>query len=466
MDKEWCIAATKQLVLLLFFCFFASHEIFAQNGSRSIKARIYKISSAAELSAIMLNPGDKVIMKNGDWKNQKLIFKGKGTKVLPIVLIAENAGNVILNGNSSLIIDGSWLVVDGLNFRDGYTLAENVITFSEQSENCRLTNTAVVDYNNPEKKVRNSWIVLYGTRNRVDHCYLKGKTHVGTTIGVYVSNTPNYHRIDHNYFADRPPLGRNGGEILRIGTDVWSMHDSFTIVEENIFTHCDGEVEIVSNKSTNNTIRNNLFYESKGGLVLRHGNKANVYGNYFIGNGKEGANGDRVIGEEHKIYDNYFQDLTSAFLIRNAWLNPPLFGYWQVKNAEITGNTIINCKENFVIGAGKDEKAMLPPVNTLITNNLIYTNQTLILWLEKEADITFKGNVAYGMPDKDLPVGIKILDPKLKRIKYGIYKSDNVLASTVGSKKMNEFQKAVFEIKGIGVSWMKMPVLFNEGIIK
>jgi poly(beta-D-mannuronate) lyase len=307
---------------------------------------------------------------------------------------------------------------------------------------------------------------LYGMKNRVDHCYLKGKTHVGTTIGVYVSNTPNYHRIDHNYFADRPPLGRNGGEILRIGTDVWSMHDSFTIVEENIFTHCDGEVEIVSNKSTNNTIRNNLFYESKGGLVLRHGNKANVYGNYFIGNGIDGANGVRVIGEDHKIYDNYFQNLTSAFLVRNAWVNPPLFGYWQVKNTEITGNTIIDCKENFVIGAGKDEKAILPPITTLIANNLIYTNHALISQFEKEADIAYKGNVAYGMPDKDLPAGVKILDPKLKRIKYGMYQSGNVAVSMVGSKKMNEIQKAVFEIKGIGISWIKMPVLFNDDLIK
>ncbi|MFA4868418.1 MAG: polysaccharide lyase 6 family protein [Pedobacter sp.] len=414
----------------------------------------------------MLNAGDKVILKNGDWKNQRLIFKGKGTKVLPIVLVAEKAGNVVLSGSSSLLIDGSWLVVDGLNFKDGYTLAENVITFSEQSENCRLTNTAIVDYNNPEKKVRNSWIVLYGVKNRVDHCYLKGKTHVGTTIGIYVSNTPNYHRIDHNFFADRPPLGRNGGEILRIGTDVWSMHDSFTVVEENIFTHCDGEVEIVSNKSTNNTIRNNLFYESKGGLVLRHGNKANVYDNYFIGNGIEGANGIRIIGEGHRIYNNYFQNLTSAFLIRNAWVNPPLFGYWQVKHAEITGNTIIDCKENFVIGAGKDEKSVLPPITSMIANNLIYTNQSIISWLEKEAEIVFKENVAYGMHDTALPAGIKVLDPKLKRIKYGLYQSENGDISSAGSKKMNEIQKAVFEINGIGVSWMKKPVLFNVGLIK
>src|SRR5690606_15839689 len=124
---------------------------------------------------------------------------------------------------------GEWLIVDGLVFKNGYTLKENVISFSAKSANCRLTNTSIIDYDNPEKKVRNSWIVLYGRYNRVDHCYIKGKTHVGTTVGVYVSDKPNHHRIDHNYFAARPPLGLNGGEIIRMGTDQWSLHDSYTI---------------------------------------------------------------------------------------------------------------------------------------------------------------------------------------------------------------------------------------------
>lgn len=71
----------------------------------------------------------------------------------------------------------------------------------------------------------------------------------------------------------------------------------------------------------------------------------------------------------------------------------------------------------------------------MIANNLIYTNHALISQFEKEADIAYKENVAYGMPDKDLPAGVKILDPKLKRIKYGMYQSGNVAVSMVGSKK-------------------------------
>src|ERR1043165_4795873 len=43
-------------------------------------ANEYKISSAAELSALKLKPGDKVILKEGEWKDQQLVFKGVGTE--------------------------------------------------------------------------------------------------------------------------------------------------------------------------------------------------------------------------------------------------------------------------------------------------------------------------------------------------------------------------------------------------
>src|SRR5690606_21896340 len=187
------------------FLFFLSFSLFGAE---------YRIFSAEELSRLNLTAGDRVILEQGDWTDQKLIFKGRGTERRPIILTVDNPGRVVLRGSSSLVIDGSWLIVDGLSFKDGYTLKENVISFSDKSDNCRLTNTSIVDYNNLDKSIRNSWIVLYGERNRIDHCYIKGKTHVGTTIGIYVSDKPNYHRIDHNFFAGRPPLGKNGGEII------------------------------------------------------------------------------------------------------------------------------------------------------------------------------------------------------------------------------------------------------------
>ena len=99
----------------------------------------YTVKSAAELAALNLAAGDKVVLQKGEWLNQKLVFKGTGTKEAPILLTGSLAGDLILKGSSSLIIDGSWLVVEGLNFSGGALEKGSVISFSNNSENCRLT---------------------------------------------------------------------------------------------------------------------------------------------------------------------------------------------------------------------------------------------------------------------------------------------------------------------------------------
>ena len=436
----------KFFLLVLVFC-----------GLQALSAE-HIISSAAELSALNLQPGDVVLLKNGNWKDQKLHFKANGTEAAPISLKAMEPGKVLLKGSSSLLIDGNWLVVEGLQFSEGFLKnRENVITFSEASSDCRLTNSAIIDYNPSDtKSIFNFWVLIYGIRNRMDHCYIKGKTTRGTTVGVNISDKPNYHRIDHNYFGHRPDVKANGGETIRIGTDVWSMHDSYTTVEDNIFEHCDGEIEVVSNKSGNNIIRNNLFYESKGTLTLRHGNSAKVYGNYFIGNGIEGTGGIRVIGENHQIHDNYFSGLTGTGLkavisLMNAWENPPLHGYWQVKNASISGNTIVNCKQVFVIGAGKDEKTVLPPTATSINNNTLIANSSLIEWIEPSAEIKFYDNISSKNKAGEIPKAKK-MKADLKSSEFGLFR----VGKNQNPKSPNV--SALFNGTDIGVSWMSFNV--------
>ena len=404
------------LICLLFLCICSL-----------VSAKEYKISSAAELAALHLMPGDKVILKNVEWKDQQLFFSGKGTAKDPIILAVEKPGKIKLTGNSSLKIDGEWLVADGLYFTDGYSGKEDVIVFSKGSSSCRLTNSAVVNYNNPDKKVDYKWVSVYGHNNRVDHCWLEGKMHQGTTLVIWLDEKPNYDRIDHNYFGQRPELGVNGGETIRIGTSTWSFYDSYSMVEKNIFKHCNGEIEIISNKSCKNTIRDNLFYESAGTLTLRHGNDAEVYGNYFIGNALPNTGGVRVIGENHKVHDNYFQDLTgmglgAAISIMDGLPDPQLTSHWQVKNASIYNNIIINCKESLSIGAGKNAERYLKAENTSFTGNTIVTDRQAIHWVDDSVQIRFQNNLIWNATDADkLPAGFKKQDPKLQKDANGFF---------------------------------------------
>ncbi len=79
------------------------------------------------------------------------------------------------------------------------------------------------------------------------------------------------------------------------------MYRSGTIVENNVFDRCDGEVEIISNKSNGNIYRGNLFLRSRGALTLRHGDDTLVEGNVFRGDGKDFTGGIRVINRNQSL---------------------------------------------------------------------------------------------------------------------------------------------------------------------
>ncbi|WP_256010088.1 polysaccharide lyase 6 family protein [Desertivirga xinjiangensis] len=361
----------------------------------------YLVKNASELNALSLLPGDTVIMLNGNWQSQQINFKGKGTHQKPILLLAETRGEVLLTGNSNLKIDGTWLMVDGLAFKDGFSLKEDVVIFSKNSSNCRLTNTSIENYNPQNKQTDYKWISLYGRNNRLDHCSLTGKSHSGTTLVVWLDDKPNYHEIDHNYFGPRPPLGANGGETIRIGTSTWSMHDSYTKVAYNIFDKCDGEMEIISIKSGHNLISNNFFYECEGTITFRHGNNNEVSYNYLLGNGKKNAGGIRIIGENHKVHHNYLQDLPgrnlrAAISVMNSLEKPQLHEYFQVKNADVQSNIIVNCREAFVLGAGKDALLKVAPDNLSVKNNYIIDPGSLLVKTDNPTNLVLENNQVSG----------------------------------------------------------------------
>ena len=396
-------------------------------------AQVERVASTPqELSSAIASsgPGDTIIMANGTWTDVVISFYAQGVEGDSITLRAETPGQVILNGNSRLKIGGSYLKVDGLWFDQGALRSGHLVEFRRSSSrlttHSRLTNCTITNYNPSSYLTEYKWVSIYGAHNRVDHCHFAGKSHDGATLVVWLRDPPNdspvWHRIDNNHFGHRPELGKNGGETIRIGTSSRSMQDANVTVEHNLFEECDGEIEIISNKSGNNVFRHNTFLRSSGTLTLRHGNEANVYGNYFLGDGKSGSGGVRIIGERHKVYNNYFQDLRgtgyrSALAVVNGVPNSPLNRYFQVKDAVVAFNTFVDVEETFVIGAGKSSEQSLAPDGLQIANNLVVTrNGPIVEYEDAPLNITYASNVFFGAESGIGQVdGILIADPSLIR---------------------------------------------------
>ncbi len=368
------------------FIHLAFSVVFLLSFSLNAENKVIKTSNIGELNQGVktAKPGDCIVMTDGVWKDVQIVFKGKGTTKKHITLRAETPGKVSIEGQSSLSLSGDYLDVNGLVFRNGFSPSEAVINFQtslkDYAYHCTVSECVIDKFNQFVREKADHWIILWGKYNTVSNCYFGGKSNVGTTLIVCPNDSNsihNKHYIYRNYFGRRPRLGSNGGESIRIGTGEVCTLSSETVVEENYFEHCSGEVEIISNKSCNNQFINNTFFESEGSLVLRHGNNALVKGNWFIGNGKPFTGGVRVINEGHKIYNNYFYKLRgdefrSPLTIMNAIPDSPPTGYAAVKNVIIANNTWYDCSLpwNFCVGVGERNRTVTPQ-NVQIINNIV-----------------------------------------------------------------------------------------------
>lgn len=418
-----------------------------------------------------LRPGDTVVLADGIWRDFEILFAGEGSKDAPITLTVENKGKVIIAGESNLRIAGSHLIVEGLVFRDGYTPTDAVIAYRKNARELasysRITEVVIDNFNNPERTETDHWVTMYGKHNRFDHNHLEGKRNKGVTMAVRLNSEAsqqNYHRIDHNYFGPRPILGSNGGETLRIGTSHYSLANSHTTVENNYFDRCDGELEIISNKSAGNVIRGNVFFESRGTLTLRHGRDNIVEDNVFFGNGVDHTGGIRVINADQTIRNNYMEGLAGyrfggALVVMNGVPNSPINRYHQVENALIENNSIIR-SDHVQLAAGSDAERSAVPINSRFDNNLVFhdLDDDVFTVYDDVSGISFNNNVQNNNGAFGMAHGFNNVDVKLQRAENGLlYPLDGSLANVGIAKTLRPVQKAQ-----AGVSWYAKPVAVSR----
>ncbi|WP_036692225.1 chondroitinase-B domain-containing protein [Pedobacter glucosidilyticus] len=401
-------------IILYLLILLYSPFIWAQN-------KIVKDANALEDAVKQAKPGDTVFLANQEWKNVALTIYGKGTAIKPIVIMPKATKKVIISGQSFLRIAGEHLIIKGLHFKNGYSPQREVITFRINNDllanHCRLTESVIEDFSQPERFKNDVWVVFWGKRNRVDHCTFIDKLSAGPVIIAELNDErsqENYHSIDANYFKGRQRFGSNGGETIRIGVSRYSLTASRTQIINNYFERCNGEVEIVSIKSGENNISFNTFYECEGSLVLRHGSNNTVEGNLFLGNHKPFTGGVRVINPGHKVFNNVFKDLKgtafrSALAVMNGVPNSLINRYYQVKDAQIERNTFINCGP-VLFGAGKDAERTLSPQSVTFSSNLM-VNPTgnLIDDTNKDGGISLKNNAVVNLSKAPLTDGFTLI---------------------------------------------------------
>lgn len=348
-------------------------------------AEVVVVKNVAEFTAAVktVEPGDYVTLANGEWRDAELVVSRSGTVKQPLNIRAETWGKVVLTGKSRLRIGGDFVDVAGLLWKDS-AADDNVISFRIDSKTVAHFSTVrdcaiLGDLPEAERK----WVSLYGNCNAIRNCRFEGKQSPGTLAVVWLDDEPNRHSICNNFFGSRSRLGKNGGEILRIGDSKTSLQKSQTSVHKNYFYRCDGEAEIISNKSCGNFYVKNVFVGCSGALTLRHGNDCEVRENDFFGDDRKGTGGVRIIGEGHRISRNLFYELTgddvrAAVSLMNGVVDSPLNGYLQVQKTSVYRNTFFRCRETIVVGLRDDDqqRQTLPPTDCSFSENAVVAGKS------------------------------------------------------------------------------------------
>ena len=219
-------------------------------------------------------------------------------------------------------------------------------------------------------------------------------------------------------------------------------------------------------------------------VVIRHGQKCFVYGNYI--NGKSGRNrsgGIRVINPNNTVFNNYIDNIEGGkenskfpISIMDGLVDSRLNGYYPADNAIIAYNTVVNSYGPAIkLGVvNKDVKTLkIAPKNVIVVGNTIINsigdNDSPYELTDINTTFTIKDN--FFTNGKTTEPGFSLI--KLKQIPFSnkfyevMTKIDSMVSAEINNRLSNHNiklidseitifnQNWILKKKDVGVSWIK-----------
>lgn len=330
-------------------------------------AKKFLISNPGEFqkAAEAVSAGDEIIIANGNYSGWVLSLNSNGTATKPVIVRAETSGKVIFSGEVDspvFKVTGSYAEISGLLF-SGCKVSKGsgksgVLIELKSSLHCRITDCTFKENSTMAQYMPLVVISGKGEDNRVDHCTFTGnRDNQEVQVKITKEEVPVYTSIDKNLFKDKEKVtwkGGNGGECVQVGQDpiLLGTQVSRTTVRDNLFIRCNGEAEVISNKSSANHYLHNYFEGCKGELVMRGGHDCLVDSNSFKG----GSGGIRISGTHHTISNNTLTGLPVAIRLMYGMAKgkEEIGFYVAASDCLIKNNHISNAARGILIGDSKN----------------------------------------------------------------------------------------------------------------
>ncbi|MDE0839954.1 MAG: right-handed parallel beta-helix repeat-containing protein, partial [Kiritimatiellae bacterium] len=379
----------------------------------TVPANEHEIKDLTELSSRIkiAKPGDVLLLPNGTLKDWTVDIGSSGTKDAPITIKGRGRDKTIFTGKSAMRLNGSSYVhLKDFSFADNSGTA---VAFNS-TRHCSVRHASFT-------KIKAQAIINIagdGKKNQISSCHFSKNP--SKNIVIYIGNhkAPVGTIIRDNLFEDVPSIGGNGRETIQIGQSqtLYGNVNANTLVENNRFVRCNGEAEIISNKSSGNRYTGNLFLDCNGELVMRGGSGCTIESNRMV----NCAGGIRLSGKNHIVRNNVIWKSRGSGirLLYGVSDTPPAF-YQAVSGCKIDNNTIVNAKDaGILIGAsrGKDllnspekrkklkgtpkrygthfDMTVAPHENT-IRYNVVFNQHGNLMTTDQAPQNTFKDNLAF-----------------------------------------------------------------------
>ncbi|MFZ6014060.1 MAG: chondroitinase-B domain-containing protein [Bacteroidota bacterium] len=363
-------------------------------ASAKLSAQTVTSLSALQNAIDNASAGAVITLANGTYTTSAdIVITKQGTATAPITIQAQSIGGVTINGTAGFSVNSpaAYIVIKGFRFAHSASQA----TMASGTHHCRWTRNF---FDTPGS---GEYLQLNGNDHEIDYNTFQNKEDPGKFITVRGTGSQIAQGlwIHHNYFKTHLPGGGNGNESIQFGLSGYSLSNSNSVLEFNLFEDCDGENEGISVKASQVTLRYNTFRNNPAQFTLRHGNRCQVYGNYFVN-----TPGLRIFGDDHKIFSNHFENCNIALDIGNGdgevADGAPLTSHDRPDRVLIAFNTLVNNTSNFHQGGRTNG---LGASFITVANNIVQAGGAAADIAGPYTNATWSGNIIWNTSGGDMP---------------------------------------------------------------
>jgi parallel beta-helix repeat protein len=260
-----------------------------------------------------------------------------------------------------------------------------------------------------------NWVTVVGNDNEIDHNTFQNKSTQGVFLqisGPGDSAMAQRTRVHHNYFFNHSFTGSNGGESIRLGYSYRQLSSAYAVVEYNLFERANGDSEAISVKSSDNVIRYNTLRDSRGSIVLRHGNRNTVEGNLMLG----GSSGIRFYDNDHVVINNLIQGGSGQIIAGSGDIADDTTGstsHARPDRVLVAFNTVVaNRTALLQVGQGTDRLG--PNACTFANNVFVGGGSGALVDIDEGTNLVWQGNIVWAGTGGNMPsAGYRVVNPQL-----------------------------------------------------